>query len=134
MAGLTTAVAILAGGAIAGGTSVAAAKMSSNAAKRAGQQSAASIDQQIAFEREQAEEDKRRFEETQRFNREIYERERAEDLRRRNEDRALEMARWDAEQARRAPYRKASVENMNQLAAQTAGTSLADLASATRRR
>lgn len=129
----------VAGGGLSVAGSVIGGRSAANATKRAAQQQATEIDKQLAFEREQAAEDQRRWEETQKYNRDQAELQRQEDLRRYENSLAMERdrwatenRRWDAEQTRRAPYRATSVANMNQLAGQTAGASLADIARARR--
>lgn len=116
-------------GAVSSAGTVAAARSQAGAARRAGNQQAQAVDQQIDFEREQAAEDQRRYDETQARNREMYEQTRAEEQKRYEQDRALEMQRWDTEQTRRTPYRDVSVANLHDLDARTRrGSTLADLA------
>lgn len=116
--------AVIAGGAQVGGTLA-----QNRAARLAGQQQDRAFQTQMGFERQQADEDQRRWDETQRRNREMYDQTRAEEQRRYEADRALEAERWNTEQTRRAPYRQVSTEQLRDLHARTLrGNTLADLA------
>jgi hypothetical protein len=72
---------------VMGGTAVAGNVMASRANSRAAQQAQSGTDAQLAFMREQARMDEQRFQ----------------------QQRVDEVAQWNANQARRAPYRQASL-------------------------
>jgi hypothetical protein len=72
---------------VMGGTAVAGGVMASRANSRAAQQAQSGTDAQLAFMREQARMDEQRFQ----------------------QQRVDEVAQWNANQARRAPYRQASL-------------------------
>lgn len=135
MAAISLGIAALmaAGAGATAASTIYAAKKQSSAAERAGDLSAASIDQQMEMEQENEERRRMEWDQTQAENAARYETARLEEQRRFEISKAESEAvlaedrrRYENEETRRAPYRAVSKDNLNQLS-QLTGVSFRNL-------